>query len=236
MQAFQPVNVDAIRSERVVCVIRMSGLRVKAFQTMFGKDGSLFITFPYFRHRTGLLSASAIPATGQRQSDVNLEHGGKVTSHRVKYSHHQDGRAHFSQDGKIFTSIKRQSIPLEKQDGHIFSLLIQGLSGLDAADPVKDATTSTKRAVIEFTMESTEAVKIVGRWYDVNKLRCSTPNASIGPVVPRWILTAKVSTQYLLRVLTRMPDMFSLSPVSRCLSWVLSRRFFRSTAVLMRER
>ena len=69
----------------------------------------------------------------------------RITSHLVKYSHHVDGRAHFSQGGKILTAIKRQSMALDKQYGHIFSLLVQGLN---AVDPAKDELQSTKRAVI----------------------------------------------------------------------------------------
>jgi hypothetical protein len=102
----------------------------------------------------------------------------------VKYSHHPDGRAHFSQTGKIITAVKRQSIPLDAQNGHIFTLHIQGLAAFEPADPVKDATTSLKRAVIEFTMEPPDSVKFVGRWLDVNKIRCSNPVPSIGPIVP----------------------------------------------------
>jgi hypothetical protein len=183
MLGFQARNVDAIRCERIVCVIRAGHLHVKAFQVLFGNDGSLFITFPYFRHRTGLLSASTIPVTGVRQSDVNLEHGGKVTSHLVKYSHHPDGCAHFSQTGKIVTAVKRQSIPLDKQDGHIFSLLIQGLNALEIVDPVRDTRFSPKRTSIEFAMELPEAVKFVGRWLDVNSMRFSNPAPTIGPTV-----------------------------------------------------
>jgi hypothetical protein len=180
-QGYQAQNVDAIRAERIVCTVRAAELRVKAFQVVFHKDGSFFISFPYFRHRIGLLSISSIPANGSRESQVNLEHGGKVTSHLVKYSHHVDGRAHFSQDGKIFTTIKRQSIALQKQHGHIFSLLIQGLNALD---PAKDELQSTKRAAIEFAMEPPAAVKFVGRWFDVNAMRFSNPTPTIGPVVP----------------------------------------------------
>lgn len=182
-QGFQATNVEAIRSDHIVCVIKAADLRVKAFQVIFREDGSLFINFPYFRHRTGLLSSSAIPANGKRQSDVNLEQGGKVTSHLVKYSHHPDGRAHFSQTGKIITAVKRQSIALATQNGHIFSLLIQGLDALKAADPVKDSCDSTKRALIEFAMEPPGAVKFVGRWLDVNKMRFNNPTPTIGPVV-----------------------------------------------------
>lgn len=181
MQGYQAQNVDAIRAERIVCTVRAGQVRVKAFQIVFHKDGSFFVSFPYFRHRTGILSASSIPANGSRESQVNLEYGGKVTSHLVKYSHHVDGRAHFSQDGKIFTSIKRQSIALDKQHGHIFSLLIQGLSALD---PAKDELQSTKRAAIEFAMEPPAAIKFVGRWFDVNAMRFSNPTPTIGPVVP----------------------------------------------------
>ena len=181
MQGYQAQNVDAIRAERVVCTVRARQLRVKAFQIVFHKDGGFFISFPYFRHRTGLLSVSSIPANGSRKSQVNLEYGGKVTSNLVKYSHHVDGRAHFSQDGKIFTAIKRQSIALDKQHGHIFSLLIQGLA---AFDPARDEVQSTKRAAIEFAMEAPEAIKFVGRWFDVNAMRFSNPTRTIGPVVP----------------------------------------------------
>jgi hypothetical protein len=180
VQAYQAQNVDAIRAERVVCTVRAGEVRVKAFQVVFHKDGSLFVSFPYFRHRTGLLSASSIPANGSRESQVNLEHGGKVSSHLVKYSHHVDGRAHFSQDGKIFTAIRRQSIALDRQHGHIFSLLIQGLK---AFDPAKDELQSSKRTSIEFSMETPEAIKFVGRWFDVNAMRFSSPTPTIGPVV-----------------------------------------------------
>jgi hypothetical protein len=181
MQGYQAQNVDAIRAERIVCTVRARQLRVKAFQIVFHKDGGFFISFPYFRHRTGLLSISSIPANGSRKSQVNLEYGGKVTSNRVKYSHHVDGRAHFSQDGKIVTAIKRQSIALDKQHGHIFSLLIQGLTALD---PARDELQSAKRAAIEFAMEPPKAIKFVGRWFNVNAMRFSNPMRTIGPVVP----------------------------------------------------
>jgi hypothetical protein len=183
MQSFQAANLDAIRSDRVVCVVKAAARRVKAFQVIFAVDGSLFINFPYFQHRTGLLSSSVIPADGRRQTNVNLEEGGKVTSHLVKYSHHPDGRAHFSQTGKIITAVKRQSIALNSQHGHIFSLLIQGLDGLKAVDSVRDARNSAHRSIVEFTMDAPEAVKFVGRWLDVKKMRFSNPTPTIGPVV-----------------------------------------------------
>ena len=59
-------------------------------------------------------------------------------------------------------------------------MLIQGLSALD---PARDELQSTKRAAIEFAMEPPEAIKFVGRWFDVNAMRFSTPTTTIGPIV-----------------------------------------------------
>ena len=182
MNGFQAGNINAIRCERTICVVKAGDLRAKAFQIVFHR-GSLLITFPYFAHRVGILSSSSIPATGTRQSQVNLEQGGKVTSHLVKYSHHPDGRAHFSQDGKTLTTVKRKSIALDKQHGHLFSLLIQGLHALDIADPVKDAGIFAKRTVVDFQVEPAETVKFDGRWLDINKLRFSNPTPTIGPTI-----------------------------------------------------
>jgi hypothetical protein len=182
IHGFQAGNIDAIRTERVVCVVKRGDRRRKAFQVFFGPDGSLFVTFPYFRNRVGIFSSSKIPANETGEAMINLEDGGKVTSHLVKYSHHPDGRAHFSQTGKIFTEIKRQSIALETQHGHMFSLLIQGLDGLEQASPSNDVN-SAKKTMIDFDMQPSEAFKFVGRWFDVSAMRFSEPTPTIGPVV-----------------------------------------------------
>ena len=185
MPGFQPKNVSAIRADTVVCVIKAENLRAKVFQVLFRRDGSLFVSFPYFRHRVGILSSSAIAGDGECQSQISLGHGGKVTSHRVKYSHHPSGEAHFSQDGKIRTEIRRQSSRLDTLNGHMFSLLVQGLGSLETAHPTKDTRTSPKRTLIDFHIDpKSEAIRFVGRWYDVNSLRVSTPESSVGPTIP----------------------------------------------------
>jgi hypothetical protein len=185
MMGFPARNIQAIRAERVVCIVKVADARRKVFQIFFGKDRSLFITFPYYRHREGLLCASEIPPSdAPKQQEIDLAVGGKVASHLVKYSHHPDGRAHFSQTGKIVTAVKRQSIDLDKQHGHIFSLNIQGIDALDAADPVKDINSGADRQVVDFEVEPTEALKFVGRWYDVDRMRFNNPVPTIGPVIP----------------------------------------------------
>jgi hypothetical protein len=105
-----PANVTAFRSERVIFCVRVGVRCHKVLQIIFAKDGSLFVSCPYFRERTGILAAATIPGNGQTTSQIDLRLGGKVASHLVKYSHHPDGRAHFSQDHKVRTEIRRQSI------------------------------------------------------------------------------------------------------------------------------
>jgi hypothetical protein len=183
----EPVKVNAFRSDRVVVTLQIGSKRYKACQLFFGRDRSLFVNFPYFRHRTGILSAATIPANGQTTSQIDLQNGGKIASHLVKYSHHPDGRAHFSQTGKVRTEIRRQSVALDEQCGHIFTVLIQGIEGFDKADPVKDTGTSPKRTALTFQIVDqlrSETTKLVGRWYDVSALVLGGQSQpTIGPVV-----------------------------------------------------
>jgi hypothetical protein len=182
---FQAQNVDAIRADVTVCVIKIGPNRYKALQVAWGADGSLFVTFPYFEQTEGILSASYLPGNGKRETVIDLEDGGKVSSHLVKYAHHVSGEAHFSQTGKIITGIRRQSLPLGQQDGHIFTLQVQGLAALKLADPVKDAVgRDPKRSVIDFECPPTNAIKFVGRWYDVTQMMLDRPTPTVGPWIP----------------------------------------------------
>jgi len=182
------VKVEAFRSARIIVTVQVGSKRYKTLQLFFGRERSLFVSFPYFSHRTGILASATIPGNRQTTSQVNLQVGGKIASHLVKYSHHPDGRAHFSQDGKVRTEIKRQSVALAEQQGHIFTVLIQGLEGFDEADSSKDTGSSTKRTALTFQLgeePSPGAIKLIGRWYDVAaiKLEGQTP-ATIGPMIP----------------------------------------------------
>ena len=69
------------------------------------------------------------------------------------------------------------------QNGHMFTLYIRGLHALDVAKTARDAEgVSVSRSVIDFQIEPTaEAINFVGRWLDINKLRVSEPDATVGP-------------------------------------------------------
>lgn len=66
----------------------------------------------------------------QYPTSLSLIDGGKVTSHKVKYSHHPDGRTHFSQDGKIFTKVIKSSASFDEVDGHLFTVQFQDFANV----------------------------------------------------------------------------------------------------------
>ncbi len=118
-----PPAPPAFRTGRVRILAEWPGRKAKLFGVQFLKDG-FCVDFAYHPNSRGLLSRQEV-ATGQ--TAIHPNRGGVITSHRVKYSHHVDGRAHFSQDGKILTRVIAQSSPLTGTVQHIFSIELQGL-------------------------------------------------------------------------------------------------------------
>jgi hypothetical protein len=161
------------RSEKYVVAVGTGHRRYKALQIIFGKrDGSMFVSFPYFKYARGLVSVVTSPRR-KRRAELSLEPGGKVTSHRVKYSHHPDGNALFSQAGRVLSVVRKQSVPLANAEGHIFTVQIQQAEAFESANEEKDrGRYSTARTVLTFNFSKSipEAIKIVGRWYSLAKL------------------------------------------------------------------
>lgn len=94
------------------------------FQIQFAKQG-IFIHFRYQPDAPGFLARAEVPPG--RSHTVNFGPVAHATTHKVKYSHPLDGRAHFSQTGKLVTRIWNQAEPLNSSIGHFFSLEIAGI-------------------------------------------------------------------------------------------------------------
>jgi hypothetical protein len=160
------------------------GGRFKLIQVSFARgDGSVFVSFPYYRARAGIVSRVALRSNN---TAVDLKPRGKVTSHLVKYSHHPDGRAHFSQDRKVFTHVSRRAVPLDEVGGHLFTAHVTGfeqfepLSAIDAAK-----SPATNRTVLNFAfgLERPPGIKIVGRLHTAESLRIDRiPPQEPGPI------------------------------------------------------
>ena len=161
-----------LAAERYIVTVQAGNEAFKIFQILFNKkDGSLHLSFPYFIHKEGILSELSYPANTS-SADLSFLPAGKVTTHRVKYSHHVSGEALFSQDGKIYSKIRKKSVSLRSQTGHIFTVLISGIQNFEQASQPKDQISSNSRSVLTFEFKETpNAVKFVGMWYSTRLLR-----------------------------------------------------------------
>jgi hypothetical protein len=176
---------SVLRSERFVISVEYGTLRRKVFQCQFARDGSIFVNFPYFKHSQGLVSLVAWPG-GQGSTALSLEPGGRVSSHLVKYSHHPSGRAHFSQDGKILTLIKKDAVPLAELEGHLFTLHVHGLNAFaPLSDEELNEPPLAKKTGVRFTLgtECPPSGKFVGMLHRDTSLERRALDGMVHPVM-----------------------------------------------------
>lgn len=157
-------KLKAYGADRVVIGVRNRNLNKKIFQINFkSKDGSLFVSVPYAKLGMGRLGVVECPP-GNPESLLFGE-SAPVTAHSVKYTHHPDGEAHFSLDGKVLTQVRRRGVPLTAAEGHLFTLMVQGLHHFE--DFSQNDIPSSKRGIVPMPMPEgqIEALKFVGLLY-----------------------------------------------------------------------
>ena len=104
----------------------------------------------------------------------------------VKFSYPLDGNVHFSQDGKVFTKVRKVCPIIHKIEGHFFTVQVQGLDSFDQFELAKEKTSNPKqRAFIEanFGNKMPPAIKIVGMLYSRSNLRSRTSSRFFGPII-----------------------------------------------------
>jgi len=178
-------SLPCFRAEKFVCCAVVLGIHYKLIQLIFQRrDGSVLVSFPYYEHSTGLVSMATLPAHG---SQLDLRPGGKITSHLVKYAHHPDGEAHFSQDGKVVTAVRRQAVPLDDVGGHLFTVHIAGFDSFQILSERELATSpKIRRTTLNFDYGATtpRAIKIVARLFTTDSLTTEgVPPATPQPIM-----------------------------------------------------
>jgi len=157
------------RMKKHIIAVGWRGGTVKVCQVVFYR-GALLVCFPYHPDVDGIAARKVLPA--RPESQVHLRDGGKVTSHKVRYTHWADGNTHFSQDGKVRTEVRNEGQSLLGDPGHIFSIDVQGLPRLRVFTPEEYYGDKYGSAYFELDREGPPpAVHIVGRWYSVPKRR-----------------------------------------------------------------
>lgn len=174
------------QSKRFVFTIETNKFQSKIFQVFFSqRDGTINVNFPYIPKMKGIATIGVLSPFLAEQK-VKLDNDGMVTTRKVKYAHKPDGRVHFSQDRQVRTAVKKQSIPLGNQDGHLFSLHVQGIDEFDPVQPGRDnAPPKLSRTVLNFRFpdKPPEAFKIVGMWHEARGFLQRLRGSEIGPTV-----------------------------------------------------
>ena len=176
------MNLNVLRSQKFVIAVETPSGKFKLFQILCGRAGSLFVPFPYYKHSSAQLSEETMEGGRKYPSDLSVT--GPLTMHRVKYTHHADGEAHFSQDGKIHTKIRRRANSLPTYGGHIFTVQLQGLSDFQ---PLKerDLTTSGRQVVCMRLPSEPASLKLVAHLYSADELVTRMAfSTDCGPWVP----------------------------------------------------
>ena len=174
-----------IKADRVDFLLHSSAI-YKIFQVLLGRDGSIYVNLPYFQLGTGILSVVSMRPNASNSYDIDLKEGGKIASHLVKYSHHPNGKAHFSQTGRVASIIGRQACPLEDQDGHLFTIIFKDLGAFKTMNgPIHKSTYEHAFAHIKGPgLEDSDEFKIVGYWTKLPRLLFSPREESINIVHP----------------------------------------------------
>lgn len=172
-------KVFTFQSERVTVSATRNGKVHKLFKITFhhkqGTDkASIIISFPYHKNSRGLLSSVTFPKDTKKINKLSLVPGGKVTSHRVKYSHWRDGNVHFSQDGKIYSLRKTPSDELDKDIGHIFTISIKGVGGFEKKVDVKRYSQKEIDLSVDLRSDEDDSLKITGWWHDLSAIHPKT--------------------------------------------------------------
>jgi hypothetical protein len=163
--------------------VQVGARRWNVFQIQFSsRDGSVFVNFPYYRHTTGIVSAATL-AGGSDSGQLQLEVGGRIASHLVKYSHHPDGLVLFSQTGRVVSAIRKRGIPLAELDGHFFSVHARGLGhfSVSTTKDQRDSLPNPSRTSLsfKFTGKRPRAVKFVGRLHSAEALEQMLPGGVV---------------------------------------------------------
>ncbi|EKE13629.1 MAG: hypothetical protein ACD_12C00887G0011 [uncultured bacterium] len=142
-------------------------LNLVFYQNKNTNKESIIISFPYHSNSKGLLSSITFPRNKKTVKKLSFIPGGKVTSHKIKYSYWEDGNTHFSQDGKIYTfKNKYLSDTLDNSIGHIFTIQFKGLKGFKIKEDIKKYTTKEIDLDIDLQNEAEDSIKITGWWYN----------------------------------------------------------------------
>ena len=124
-------------AKEAVLAVRTPLATWKIARVSFGRDGSVYVQFPYLRRKSGILSELDVDPSITGPVTYDLKAKGVRVSTDVKFSHHTLGLVAFSKTGHVSHAPRRQSFRLDGPIGHVFQLHVNWLSGFKLLDSPK---------------------------------------------------------------------------------------------------
>jgi hypothetical protein len=165
-------HLNIYSAPKYVVSVRTKRDSRKIFQVISAKnDGSVYITFPYYRADGGQMGEVCLDANRTYPSDLIVGDDFSVSTHFVKYSHHPSGLAQFSLTGKVRSTVRRPAAPLGAVNGHFFTLMVKGLSHFEIRTE-EEKQFSRKRGLVEFGLDCdlNQSLKFMGYYYSEREL------------------------------------------------------------------
>jgi hypothetical protein len=101
------------------------GVAYKIARITFGKDGSIYVQFPYCAEKQGWIGILPIDPDKDDPTTYKLSEHGSFVATDVKFAHHTSGAVHFSKTGdSAIPPTRRVSWPLTGPLGHLFALQV----------------------------------------------------------------------------------------------------------------
>ena len=117
-------NLRFHAAANTVLLVRMRNAVYKIARIAFGRDGSIYVQFPYCVEKAGWIGELPIPPGHVGPVTYSLSEHGTFVETDVKFSHHKSGIALFSKTGHDIPSTRRLSFPLDGPIGHLFNLQV----------------------------------------------------------------------------------------------------------------
>src|SRR5450432_4000472 len=153
---------------------------VELCAVVFGKDGSIYVTVGAYPGGSGIVANTPLIAREDGGATISLREGGFTTRHLVKFSHHPDGEAHFSQNGKVRTLVRRVSFPLASSKRYLFHVRLYNVREFRAFDPARRRR--GRIYVRKIYPESIPfAISVDAEWHLLTEVEAWTRDAMIGP-------------------------------------------------------
>jgi hypothetical protein len=163
-----------------VLLLRSRSSERKIARISFGKDGSIYVQFPYCIQKSGWIGELPVPADPSATVTYSLRSHGSFVDTDVKFSHHRSGIALFSKTGLELPPTRRNSFRLDGPIGHLFRLQVSNPQ--DFAE-LKKIDKTVKYLALDFPDDGPTSISWRAEWRRKASLiaNIQPPSGTAGP-------------------------------------------------------